>query len=331
MTATRSFEKRLNESSKDLLIKLHSMISLWIGKELSPEHLRSLRTTVIERATDMLLLICRSGKSYKLENGSDSRGSVTSEVFFESSPGPVKDIASWKTLTPDQVTGTFHCIYPSLIRQSLPGERDLELVKPIFLGYQSAQLRHHRSGTQSPANRSPSPRKRESRKPHRETSDAKASRPSKEQRQPKTEEGILDRAAAYNIRVPQPARSRDFLSSLRSLVRPRSPPRHAATFPTRHTSSVSTSASQEQATAISSHYEPPNHPVHQCEEYRNVQFSRALSVGTESRQQNSLLVQVYEHPDPSLLTYRKSDSEPVHPGTGPSNSRRHRRSSSFSQ
>lgn len=111
------------------------------------EHFPTLKKRVLEPAIKFLQMIGCSSKDYELALARIIPGPVPIPV----ASWTVKDITTWRTVSVDDVAGSFHFIYPRLIRRGGPGQEDLVLVKPMLLCYPTLELEPRASRTNSPS------------------------------------------------------------------------------------------------------------------------------------------------------------------------------------
>jgi hypothetical protein len=133
------------------------------------EHSKSLQHKVLDRAIKVLRMIGCSNKSYELVR----EGIPPRPIPSHASSWAVKDISTWGIVAARDVVGSFHCIYPGLVRKGGVGQKDLPLVQPILLGYRTLDLQPRPSHP-----RTPFPPKQDARRSEREGSDTRTSKSS---------------------------------------------------------------------------------------------------------------------------------------------------------
>ncbi|ORY66497.1 uncharacterized protein BCR38DRAFT_430487 [Pseudomassariella vexata] len=177
MTTAADYRSSLEKRSDEIFRKLKHDMRPWTGADALTEHSEGLRQNVIDPAISLSRMIGCAHKAYALESEKINPGPVPSHALSWT----VKDIRTWRNIPSRDVVGTFHCLYPGIVRKGGVGQNDRRLVSPTLLGYRSPELEPIASRPSSPSKPRPETRRTES-----ETADSRNPRPSRRSSPPKS-------------------------------------------------------------------------------------------------------------------------------------------------
>lgn len=136
LSSTERFKEKSLKVKSDSQRHLKTALQTWMDDKVLDMHWVSLESKVLQRAYQALELLSRSSKTYMpmYENlqQQSALGTLESNI--------IKDIATWRRISPDEESGVLLCLNFGLLRRSEEKEEEAVLVQPVLLGYGSANM-----------------------------------------------------------------------------------------------------------------------------------------------------------------------------------------------